>query len=55
MEIFSETDRFAPELELLDDATDYRFDIEGWLEDCLDEMDIREDHEVLLRMCDDLL
>lgn len=47
--------QFAPELELLDDATDYRFDIEGWLEDCLDEMDMREDHAVLLRMCDDLL
>lgn len=47
--------QFAPELELLDDATDYRFDIEGWLEDCLDEMEMREDHAVLLRMCDDLL
>ena len=47
--------QFAPELELLDDATDYRFDIEGWLEDCLDEMDMREDHAALLRMCDDLL
>ena len=47
--------QFASELELLDDVTDYRFDIEGWLEDCLDEMDMREEHAVLLRMCDDLL
>ena len=47
--------QFASELELLDDVTDYRFDIEGWLEDCLDEMDMKEEHAVLLRMCDDLL
>lgn len=46
---------FAPELELLDDATDYSFDIQGWLEDCLDEIDMREDYETLLHMCNDLL
>lgn len=44
-----------PELELVDDATDYEHDVQGWLEDCLDEMDMREDYETLLRMCDDLL
>ena len=46
---------FASELELIDDATDYEFDIQGWLEDCLDELDMWEEYEILLRMCDDLL
>lgn len=47
--------KFAPELELIDDATDYSFDIQGWLEDCLDEIDMREEYETLLHMCNDLL
>lgn len=46
---------FASELELIDDVTDYQFDIQGWLEDCMDELDMRRDHAVLLKMCDDLL
>lgn len=46
---------FTPDLELLDEATDYKYDIQGWLEDCLDEIDIREEYETLLKMCDDLL
>lgn len=46
---------FAPELEMLDDATDYAFDIQGWLEDCLDEIDMREEYETLLKMCNDLI
>ena len=46
---------FAPELEQIDDATDFALDIQDWLEDCLDEIDMREDYETLLMMCDDLL
>lgn len=46
---------YAPELELLDDATDYEYDIQGWLEDCLDEVDMRGNHKTLLNMCDNLL
>ena len=46
---------FAPELDLLDDATDYEYDILGWLEDCLDETDMKGEYETLLKMCDDLL
>lgn len=46
---------FASELEKLEDETDYAYDISGWLEDCLDEMDMREEHEILLKMCEDLL
>ena len=46
---------FAAELEMIDDATDYAFDIQGWLEDCLDEIDMREEYKTLLKMCNDLL
>lgn len=34
---------------------DYAYDISGWLDDCLDEMDMREEYENLLKMCEDLL
>lgn len=46
---------YAPRLDILDDVTDYEYDIQGWMEDCLDEMDVRGDYETLLKMCDDLL
>ena len=40
---------------MLDEATDYKYDISEWLEDCLDEIDMREEYEVLFCMCDTLL
>ena len=46
---------YAPELELLDDVTDYSYDIQGWLEDCLDEMEMRKNHTLVLNMCNSLL
>lgn len=46
---------FAPELDLVDDETDYVHDVTGWLEDCLDEMDMRKQYELFLQMCEDLL
>lgn len=46
---------FAAQLEELDDVTDYQYDIEGWLSDCLDEIDMRGQYTVLLKMCEDLL
>lgn len=46
---------FASQLEQFDDATDYVFNIQGWLEDCIDEMDMGGEYAVLLGMCDDLL
>ena len=46
---------FAPELESIDDVTDYSFDILGWLDDCMDEMDMRGEYETLLGICNDLL
>lgn len=46
---------YASQLETLDDATDYDYDIQGWLEDCLDEIDMKGEYETLLSMCEDLL
>lgn len=46
---------FAPELEKLDDAMDYAYDIQNWLEDCLNELEMRKDYPTLLFMCDTLL
>ena len=46
---------FAPQLENLEDITDYQYDIQGWLEDCLDEMEMRGRFRTVLEMCDDLL
>lgn len=55
MEERQKNPEFATELELLDETTDYAHEVEGWLEDCLDEVDMRGQYEVLLQMCNDLL
>lgn len=46
---------FCRELYLLDECTDYRYDLLGWLEDYLDEMDMMQKYNVLLESCDWLL
>ena len=46
---------FVKELYLLDDETDYTHDIAEWIEDCLDEMDMKEEYQLLLDMCDELM
>lgn len=43
------------ELYLLDEITDYEYDVQGWLEDYLDDLDMRENKEKLLKVCDELL
>lgn len=45
---------FGSDLETLEDDTDYEHDIQGWLEDCLDEIEMREENKLLLDMCNDL-
>lgn len=45
----------AAELYLLDEITDYEYDVQGWLEDYLDELDMGKDKEKLLKVCDELL
>lgn len=51
----SEQAEYASELYQLDDMTDYEYDIQGWLEDYLDELDMREDKGKVLKVCDTLL
>lgn len=46
---------YGAELYLLDEDTDYCYDVQGWLEDYLDELDMREAHEKLLEVCDELI
>ncbi len=46
---------FVSQLEMIDEVTDYEYDIQGWLEDCLDELDMRAEYETLLKISDDLL
>lgn len=46
---------YAPELYLLDELTDYGYDVQGWLEDYLDDLNMREDKEKLLKTCDELI
>lgn len=46
---------FAAELYLLDEITDYEYDVQGWLEDYLDDLDMRENKDKLLKVCDELL
>ena len=51
----AENPDFAKELYLLDDETDYRHDVQGWLEDYLDELDMREMYSRLETVCRKLL
>lgn len=46
---------YGEELYRLDEDTDYEYDVQGWLEDYLDEIDMREEYEKLLTVCDELL
>lgn len=43
------------ELYQVDEITDFEYDVEGWLEDYLDEIDLREEYGRLLEVCDTLL
>lgn len=43
------------ELYQVDENTDYEYGVEEWLEDYLDEMDMLEEYEELLKVCDELL
>lgn len=43
------------ELYQMDEITDFEYDVEGWLEDYLDELDMHEEYGHLLEVCDALL
>ncbi len=46
---------YALELYQLDEMTDYEYDVQGWLEDYLDELEMHEAYEELLAACNTLL
>lgn len=46
---------FARELYQLDDSTDFQYNIGGWLEDYLGELDIRDMHEKICEVCRTLI
>ena len=46
---------FAKELVDLDDATDFGHDIGGWLEDYLDELEMRRQHDKVQKVCEKLI
>ncbi len=46
---------YAKELYQLDEETDYCYDVQGWLDDYLDEVDMQDDNVRLLEICDELL
>ena len=39
----------------MDDATDFAYGVADWIEDYLDELDAREEHEKLMERCEELL
>lgn len=43
------------ELYQVDDITDFEYDVQGWLDDYLDELDMNSEFEHLLEVCDALL
>lgn len=47
--------QFAAELYQLDEMTEYEYDVQGWLEDYLDEVDMQDDKDKVLKICDTLL
>ena len=51
----AENPDFAKELYQLDDETDYQHDVQGWIEDYLDELDMREMYSRLETVCRKLL
>lgn len=46
---------FARELYMLDEETDYCYDVQGWIEDYMDELDTCEMYEELESVCRRLL
>ena len=39
----------------LEDELDYRYEIQGWLEDYLDELEMKEQHDTLIQCCEKLI
>ena len=46
---------FAAEIVDLDECTDFQYGVMDWVEDYLDELDVREEHEKLIKICKKLM
>lgn len=42
---------YAKELYELDEETDYEYDVEGWLEDYMDELELHDEFDTLIQVC----
>ena len=51
----SRDSNYASELYLLDEGTDYQYDVGGWLEDYLDYLDASQQYERLCQVCTELI
>lgn len=51
----SQNSNYAKELYLLDDGTDYEYDVCGWLQDYLDYLDTGKQYEKIRRICGELI
>lgn len=51
----SQDSSYVPELYLLDEETDYEYDVCGWLEDYLDYLDAGTQYEKLRKICTELI
>lgn len=51
----SQNSDYAQELYLLDEGTDYEYDVCGWLEDYLDHLDMGKQYEKLRKVCGELI
>lgn len=51
----SQNSSYVPELYLLDEETDYEYDVCGWLEDYLDYLDAGKQYEKLRKICTKLI
>lgn len=46
---------FGRDFFTLEDELDYRYDIQGWLEDYLDELEVKKLHDTLIKCCEKLI
>lgn len=51
----NQNSNFAPELYNLDESTDYKYDVGGFLEDYLDELDMYQQYEKVQQVCEKLI
>lgn len=51
----NQNNNFAPELYSLEESIDYKYDVSGWLEDYLDELDMYQQYDKVKQVCEKLI